>query len=222
MPTVVCVYAGKGGIGKTTVASVLAYLLGRDNGRTLLIDANREQPSASVLFQKLTYDAPYTLTVEDKPENLRRVKSLDFDYVVIDCPPSRTEAAGALDEADMTVVPFVSSFLETRAIMQTAREVFGLGESASDRTRYAILFVMLDRSQRSEADHARAALDGVGAPMFATEVRRYKAISKAQRAGVPIVEPEAAERWDKADEAARDALAVRDELLTMLPGRSTA
>lgn len=221
MPTVVCVYAGKGGIGKTSIASILAYLLGRDNGRTLLIDANREQPSASVLFQKLTYDAPYTLTVEDKPENLKRVRSLDFDYVVIDCPPSRTEAAGALDEADMVIVPFVSSFLETRAVMQTAREVFGLGGTTSDR-KYAILFVLVDRSQRTEAEHARAALDGVGAPMFVTEVRRYKAVSKAQRAGVPIVEPEAAERWDKADEAARDACAVRDELLTMLPGRSTA
>lgn len=210
-PHVVVIYGGKGGIGKTTTAVSLAYLLGRDQGKTLLVDANADQPSAQLIYDTLAVDAPYDITVEENPELLGRIKGVDYNYVVIDCPPSPREAQAALGVADLVLVPYVPRWLETQAIMRTIRD-------ALDGRPYRVLLTAVEHAMKSRARITREALSGFGVPMFDTHVRRYVAHEQAQSNGVPLFELEAVGRFDNADRAAADYLAVRDEVLKLLDG----
>jgi chromosome partitioning protein len=210
-PVVVAVYGGKGGIGKTTTASNLAYLFGRDGHRTLAVDANVDQLSMQVIYDQFQGDPPYDLTIEERPELLSRVRSVPYDRVVIDCPPSKREAQGALEEADRIVVPYVPKFLETRAIVKTCHEVL--------RGRpYKVLFVAVEHSRKPAADRARESLAGVGIAVYRTMIRKYVAHEKAQANGVPVFLDEAAELDRLAPEAAADYLSFYKELLAELPG----
>lgn len=208
-PHVLVLYGGKGGIGKTTTAVSLAYLLGRDQGKTLLVDANADQPSAQLIYDTLTVDAPYDITVEEQPDLLGRLKAVNYGYVVIDCPPSPREAAAAFAVADLVIVPYVPRWLETQAIMRTIRD-------ALDGRPYRVLLTAVEHSMKSRARITREALSGFGVPLFDTQVRRYVAHEQAQSNGVPIFEPEAATRFDHADRAAADYVSARDEVLTLL------
>jgi len=206
-PRIIAVFGGKGGIGKTTTASCLAWLFGRDQGETLLVDANADQPSATEIYEQLQTDATYTLTTEKDPAKLGRLTGVPFEWVVVDCPPSPTEAAAALDAADIVLVPFQPRWLETRAIMRTLRAL---------ATRpYRVLFVAIAHNKKGVARASREALTGLEIPLFTTEVRRYDAHEFSQGSGWPVFTPEARQRITHADRCDVDYTAVRDELLTL-------
>jgi chromosome partitioning protein len=210
-PVVVAVYGGKGGIGKTTTATNLAWLFGKDGHKTLAVDANVDQPSALEIYEMLKGDPPYELTVEEKPELLGGIKRVSYDRVVIDCPPSPREARAAIDAADIVVVPYVPKFLETKAIMRT------LSGTLSGRP-YRVLFVAVQHAMRTRADLARESLAGFSVPMFATTVRHYIAHEKAQANGLPVFLPEAASLDPKVPDAAEDYRQVYAELVTQIGG----
>lgn len=213
-PAVVAVYGGKGGIGKTTTAVTLAHMLGAEHGSTLLVDANADQPSAQLIYDTLTVDAPYDLTVEDNPALLGKVASVGYEFVLIDCPPSPSEAAAAIETADLRIVPYVPRWLETQAIMRTIRTALADGQ------RYRVLFTAVEHSMRTRARITREALSGFGVPMFDTQIRRYVAHEQAQSNGIPIDSTEAAQRFERADRAAADYRGVCDETLRLLKGAS--
>ena len=210
-PEVVAVYGGKGGIGKTTTASNVAYLFGRDGHRTLAVDANIDQLSMQVIYDQFQGDPPYDLTIEERPELLSRIRNVPYDRVVIDCPPSAREARAAIEAADRIVVPYVPRFLETRAIVKTCRE-------ALTGRPYRVLFVAVEHSRKNAAVGARESLVGVGIPVYRTMIRKYVAHETAQSNGVPVFLPEAADLNKYAPEAAKDYEAFYKELLAELGG----
>src|SRR6266496_5033732 len=196
-PVVIAVYGGKGGIGKTTTATNLAHAFGADGRKTLLVDANADQPSAQLIYNMLKTPAPYDLTVEENPELLGQIKRVPYEYVVIDCPPSPREARAGIGQADLVIVPYVPKFLETQAIMRTIRDTLS---SRPDR----VLFVAVMYSMRSRAALSREALAVFSVPMFRTDIRHYTAHEKAQANGVAIFDPAAADLDPNASRAAED------------------
>lgn len=210
-PVVVAIYGGKGGIGKTTTASNLAWLFGRDGHRTLAVDANVDQLSMQVIYDQLKGDPSYDLTIEENPALLSRIKEVSYDRVVIDCPPSAREADAAIRVADHIVVPYVPKFLETRAIMKT------VSEALAGRP-YKVLFVAVEHSMRSRAGLARESLAGFGVPVYQTVIRKYIVHEKAQANGVPVFLPECASLDPFAPVAAADYLDFYKELLAELDG----
>jgi chromosome partitioning protein len=210
-PAVVAVYGGKGGIGKTTTASNIAWLFGRDGHRTLAVDANVDQLSMQVIYDQLKGDPVYDLAIEENPALLSRIKAAPYDRVVIDCPPSAREAAAAFAVADHVVVPYVPKFLETRAIMKT------VSESLAGRP-YKVLFVAVEHSMRTRAGLARESLAGFGVPVYTAVIRKYVVHEKAQANGVPVFLPECASLDQFAPHAAQDYLDFYKELLAELDG----
>jgi chromosome partitioning protein len=210
-PRIVAIYAGKGGVAKTTTAVNLSWQLGAGAHKTLLIDANADQQSARVVYDAIGGDVPYELAVEDKPELLRHVKQLQYDYIVIDCPPSPREARAAIDGADLVIVPYVPKFLETRAITDTIR-LHLTGRP------YRVLPVSVSHPMRRRAHEARAMLAAFQIPTFATDVRHYFVYERSQALGVPLFADDAAKLGDHAADAADDYRAVYTEMLSVLDG----
>lgn len=210
-PTVIAIYGGKGGIGKTTTALNFSYLFGADGHRTLLVDANVDQPSAHDTFSDLKEDPPYDLTVEENPALLGRIKSVPYDRVVIDCPPSPREARAAFDAADYITVPFVPKYMETKAIARTI-------QTTLTGRPYRLLFVAVTNGMRGRADQSRETLAGFSVPMFRTVIRHYVAHEKAQSNGIPAFLPDALGLDPHMKEAADDYRSAYSELLAYLGG----
>ena len=215
-PFVLAVFGGKGGIGKTTTAVALAWLYAMAGLKVLLIDANAEQPSAYDLYTdyRQNVDVPYEITVEERPELLGNVKKLTYDVVIIDCPPSPTEAKAALDTADLVLVPFVPLPMETKAIARTIRATL------ADRP-YLVLFVSVSTHRKfagterltGRAEQAHEMLEGFGVPVMKAFVRRYSVHHTAVANGVPTFSDEA-RAWQHGQDAADDYQAVYAELQT--------
>lgn len=210
-PIVIAVFGGKGGIGKTTTALNFAWLSGAEGHRTLLVDANVDQPSAHDTFEDMKDDPPYDLTVEENPDLLGKIKNVPYQRVVIDCPPSPREARAAFDAADYIVVPFVPKYMETKAIARTIRNTL-------DGRRYRLLFVAVTNGMKGRADQSREALSGFGVPMFRGIVRHYVAHEKSQSNGIPPFLPEALGLDRNMKEAADDYRNAYSELGTYLGG----
>lgn len=210
-PLVIAVFAGKGGIGKTTTAINLAWLWAAAGLRVLLVDANALQRSAETLYDAWQHKlghVPFDLTVEDRPELLGGIKQVPYDVVVIDCPPSPDESKAALDVADLIVVPYVPKPMETQAIMKTIRETLtGL--------RYVVLFNMVkthrDGELRGRAEQAKEAMVGQGVPVLDAFVRDYAAHQTVVARQVPIFS-EQGRALAHGDDGASDFEAVHGEL----------
>jgi chromosome partitioning protein len=167
-----CVGSLKGGVGKTTTAVHLALGLAR-SGRTLLVDADPEQPQA---FE-------WSGTAEDWPHGQchviqagdRRLQDRvgpmvrDYEHLVIDTgPKNRLMLRLAMTLVDDLIVPVAPSTAELRELPRTfdlAAEV-----DTSHPLRAAVVLVQVRSGTRSLVE-ARALLGELDMPALAAEVR---------------------------------------------------
>ncbi len=103
MPHVIALLAEKGGSGKSTIATNLAWALHEDH-RTLLVDADPQQTALD--WSSISDDGPPTVKVGDGAvSDIPRIAS-DYDYVVVDGAPRLTDLTKqAARTADLVVIP---------------------------------------------------------------------------------------------------------------------
>ncbi|MFD8706827.1 hypothetical protein ACFV1W_30205 [Kitasatospora sp. NPDC059648] len=208
-PTVIAVFGGKGGIGKSTLAFLIAWLLGL-LGRTLLIDADKRQEdgSSAELYNLLQVTPSFDLALEEDPQTLGKLKKLrGYRWVVIDNAPHRDEKLKATCAGDLIVVPLTLDYLEARAVMSSLRAIV----LPSGRP-YRVVLSKVASQHKAKAMRTQESLDVVGINSCRTHMRKLVAHQTAGQLGIPITEG-TDKTWR---EPANDARDLVDELLEAL------
>jgi chromosome partitioning protein len=125
---IIAVQNQKGGVGKTTLAVHISYVLSLKS-KVLLLDSD-PQGSARDWAAARNEQPPFTVIALDRPTIHRDlpVMATDYDYVVIDGPPRVSELArSGIIAADLIVIPVQPSPYDVWA----AQEVLALIQEAS-------------------------------------------------------------------------------------------
>ena len=126
---IIAVQNQKGGVGKTTLAIHISYVLSSFKNRVLLIDADPQGSSRDWAAAR-EEQPPFSLVGLDRPTIHRDLPKLaeGYDHVVIDGPPRVTDLArSAIVAADLVVIPIQPSPYDVWA----AVEVINLIKEAS-------------------------------------------------------------------------------------------
>ncbi|MQS18013.1 ParA family protein [Streptomyces kaniharaensis] len=209
-PIIISVFGGKGGIGKSTLAFLIAWLLGLV-GRTLLVDADELQKEGGTkeLYDLLEVDPSFDIATEEDPKKLaglRRIRG--YRFIVIDNAPHRDKKKlEASCDGDLIVVPLTLDHLEAKAIMSSLREIV----IPSGRP-YRVVINRVEANRKSKARRTHDSLDLVKIPVFKTHVRELAAHQDAGASGIPVTEG-TNRTWERPAEDARNLV---DELLAVL------
>lgn len=108
---IISVQNQKGGVGKTTLAVHISYVLATSKKRVLLIDADPQGSSRD--WAAIREDEPpFSVVGLDRPTIHRDLPKLSegYDHVVIDSPPRVTDLArSAMMAAELVVIPIQPS-----------------------------------------------------------------------------------------------------------------
>ncbi|MCA8927992.1 MAG: ParA family protein [Alphaproteobacteria bacterium] len=114
MTTRVCVINGKGGCGKTTVATHLAAGLAVSGLNTLLVDLDRHRGASR--WHKIRPKSAASVALTDWRKGFGSVPK-GVQRVVIDCPASlrQPQVRDIVAESDLLVVPLLPSIFDQHA-----------------------------------------------------------------------------------------------------------
>lgn len=165
---------GKGGVGKTTTAVLVADLIGSQLGGALLLDLDPSAAATTWAMAAEADDRPLRADVQQLPEvepatmpRLIRQAADGFDWLVVDLPPfdrSRTSAAieAALVNGGMVIVPTAASDLDLPQTLLAVEDVEG---------RVPVVVLLTQTRARTKAlREAREALTGAGCVVLEAEV----------------------------------------------------
>jgi chromosome partitioning protein len=182
----------KGGVAKTTTAIHMAAYLQRrfPDAPTLLIDGD---PNRSATGWARRGELPFR--VVDERQAARYVK--DAEHVVIDTQarPAREDLAALVDGCDLLVIPSTPDALALDALLAT---VDALRDLKADEARFRILLTIVPPKPSNDGEEARTLISSAELPIFAAEIGRRAAFTKAALQGVPVysvADPRAERAW---------------------------
>lgn len=194
---IITVASLKGGQAKTTTAVHIAALM-RQNAPTLLVDGD---PNRSALNWHKRKGFPFEVCDERQAVKFSR----DFAHIVFDTQarPGKEDLAVLAGGCDQLIIPLTPDALSLDTLFVFTDSLKQLGA-----TQFKVLLTIVPPKPARDGADVRLALTGAGLPVFATEIRRYKAFQKAALAGVLVKDVDD----DYAEIAWNDYAAVADEI----------
>ena len=205
MPLTVAVLNQKGGSGKTTIATNLAYALKRDSHKVLLVDADQQgsardwnEANSGELLPVVGLDR------ETLPKDLQAISG-GYDWIVIDGAPQIAKlSAAAVRAADIVLIPVQPSPYDIWACADLVDLINARQEATSGKPKAAFVISRSIKNTKLSGEVAEALKD-YGLPVFgAVTTQRVAYPTTASRGGTVFD--------DSSNEAAREIDAIKEEL----------
>ena len=211
----------KGGPGKTTLTMHLAGALARRGSKVLIVDAD-PQATATRWAATAPDETPFPAAVAglgnitDRLHREIRKFIGDYDYLIIDCPPSADSpiSQSALLVADLALVPVIPSPPDLWAGI-AIRQVLEAVETVNEGLQARLLINQRKPGTRL-AGKTLELLPKYGIPILKTQIADREAFRHAAAAGLTAAGLTAADLGRPATAAAADIEALPDEVLGLL------
>jgi chromosome partitioning protein len=168
---VVSIASAKGGVGKSTVAILLAAEFALDGYKVALLDCDLNQhASAFGLKAKLPGLAVLPDIGEKEVLGALRAAEAENDLVLVDLPGgSSTLALKALQRSHLVLVPTQPSLPDVRDAMKTIAQIDDAQELARTAiTRFVVWSRFMSGFESRVSRHVRQSLEGQGVPILQT------------------------------------------------------
>ena len=121
--------------------------------------------------------------------NVLRAKPLDFDYILIDCPPSlNILTVNAMVAADSLIVPLQSEFFALEGLSQLILTVRDVRQTANPDLRIeGIALTMYDQRNNLSLQVEDDARENMGDMVFKTVIPRNVRLSEAPSFAMPVL-----------------------------------
>ena len=205
MPTIIALLNQKGGSGKTTIATNLAYALARANESVLLVDADPQGSSRDWNEANSAELLPVVgLDRETLPKDLEAI-SANYDWVVIDGAPQIARlSAAAVKSADVVLIPVQPSPYDIWACADLIDIIEARRDVTDGKPKAAFIISRSIKNTKLSGEVARA-LEDYGLPIFEA--------GTTQRVAYPTTAAEGRTVFDNPDgEAAKEIEAIENEL----------
>lgn len=170
-------FAGyKGGVAKTTSAIHLACYLHRIGHKTLLVDSD---PNRSALDWNKRGGLP--VDVVNEKQLVRCIGQYEHTIIDTQARPSEDDLRELVEVCDLLVLPTTPERMALEALVHTVNRLHAL-----DFERFKILLTQIPPPPEKDGTEARAALEEMGLPIFASGIRYLKVFKKASEEGIPV------------------------------------
>lgn len=148
---------------------------------------------------------------EQLKETLATISS-DYDYILIDCPPSGGYlTVNALIASDAVIIPMQMDVLSLQGLTQILSTVKSIKEDYNDKLHVlGVLGVLVDERRQLTFDILEHVRNDFGVNIFNNYIRQNVRAAEAPSHGVSVIE------YAPNCNSARDYLSVTDELLAIL------
>jgi chromosome partitioning protein len=213
---IISVASCKGGIAKTTTVCNLGASLALMNKKVLIVDIDKQSHSSiqfnmfnpqkptindiinganpADVIQKTGVDGIYIIpstkriqSVKDRKDCLESLKTLDFDYVIIDCPPDLGKlTANALIISDYVLSPMTADRWGSEGLADVIRKIDIIRDKYNPRLSLLGVFLVKDEKSSLGNRIKKTCKETFQELFFDTTIRASKLVNRSSFS-LPVV-----------------------------------